>query len=269
MDKQIQSSDPPNSQAKCWLEREPRNLLALVTLPLRDGFFLTNFASGLGNDLSNALAFGSIAFSGPACIIAAMQLKGSALQRISVLSLIYIVVGVVAFAESMAQPVFASFLPPNLHLFSGVFLLGLALWTSGIPILRRIAGWLGFEAISKTMVAIGLIFALRNGLGWGCSFDFRYLPNLLMALGTGYLFSLVAGIGSGLMADKVKNQHPLRWSGSVSLFLTSLNVLGIANIPTIWVVTPLSAGCLWITLPLVLHSLLKMYTLCTHKVYKP
>jgi cyanate permease len=86
-----------------------------------------------------------------------------------------------------------------------------------------------------------------------------------MSLGTGYLLSLVVGIGGGLLTDRVKNQRPLNFGASASLLLTGLNVLGITTFSPYFVVTPLSVGCLCVTVPLTLRFLVKRIHEVHHK----
>ena len=58
-----------------------RRLLVMASLPVLDGFFISFLATGLWQDPGQALAFGLTAFSGGACVVAAMRLEGSLRER--------------------------------------------------------------------------------------------------------------------------------------------------------------------------------------------
>lgn len=225
------------------LSPEAGTLLTLAGLPLIDGFFLAFLGTGLWHDLGQAAAFGLTAFSGAGCVVAAAQLRGSLGRRLGQVLLVYALVGAGAFSVAALQPIFQSLLPANLALFTGVFLIGLGLWISGLSRARRIAAWLGFQAAVKVMLAASLLHGLLGGIDWRLSLSPDVLAPLAVALGTGLALTL-GGIGLGWLRDRLADPRPLNWGAGASLLLMGLTVLGWP-VPTSAVLAPLAAGCLW------------------------
>jgi hypothetical protein len=225
------------------LPEDARPLLTLAGLPLIDGFFLAFLGAGLWRDLGHAAAFGLTAFSGAGCVVAASQLRGSLGQRIGQVLAVYALVGAGAVIVTALQPIFQSLLPANLALFTGVFLIGLGLWISGLRRARQVASWIGFQAAVKVMLVASLIHGLLGGIDWRVSLSPEVLAPLALALGAGLTLTL-GGIGLSVLRDRVADPRPLNWGAGASLLLMGLTVLGWP-IPTLAVLAPLGAGCLW------------------------
>lgn len=221
---------------------EARRLLTMAGLPLIDGFFLAFLLTGLWQKPGQALAFGLTAFSGAACFVAAMQLPGSFRQRLGWVTGVYALIGLGALAVSTAQPFFASILPENLQLFTGLFLLGLGLWISGVGGLRRVASWMGFEAAVKVMIAASLINGVLQGPVWRLSLDPALMGPLALAVAAGFALTAV-GMLLGLALSRAADQRPLNWGAGISLTLMGLSVLGV-TVPSSLVIAPLAVGCL-------------------------
>lgn len=221
---------------------EARRLLTMAGLPLVDGFFLAFLLTGLWQEPGQALAFGLTAFSGAACFVAAMQLPGTWRQRLGWVIGVYALIGLAALLIAAAQPFFASILPENLHLFTGLFLIGLGLWISEVPSLRRVAGWLGFEAAVKVMVAASLIHGALRGPVWQLSLNPAVLGPLALAVAAGFALSAL-GMLLGLALSRATDQRPLNWGAGISLVLMGLKVLGVPA-PSSLVIAPLAVGCL-------------------------
>jgi len=221
---------------------EARRLLTLAGLPLIDGFFLSFLLTGLWQEPGQALALGLVAFSGAGCFIAAMQLPGSFRQRLGWVTGVYVLIGLGALAISTAQPFFASILPENLHLFTGVFLLGLGLWLSGVGGLRKIASGIGFDAAVKVMIAASLVNGVIRGPVWRLSWDPALLGPVALAVAAGYSLTTV-GTLLGLALSRAADQRPLNWGAAISLTLMGLSVLGVA-VSSSLVIAPLVIGCL-------------------------
>jgi len=156
---------------------------------------------------------------------------------------VYVIVAAGAVAISMARPVFQALLPPNLHLFTATFLVGLGLWISGVPFLSRVANWMGFQAAVKAMVAASLIHGLTTGIPWRFSLTPELWLPLAIAVGAGVSLSMM-GMVLGLLLNRAADQRPLNMGAGISLTAMGLSILGV-NIPSLWVMIPLAVGCLW------------------------
>jgi|GEM_PF-2372318 len=224
------------------LSREGMHLLMLAGLPLIDGFYLAFLATDLWQDPWRALTFGLTAFSGAGCVSTSVQLPGSFWARIAQVVEVYIVVGVGALVVGAARPFFADLLPINLYLFTGVFLVGLGFWITEVPILRRVALWMGFEAAVKAMIAASVVHGMINGVTWRFSLDPKLLPALAWALGAGFALT-TGGAAIGVLLGKTTDQRYLKLGAGTSLVLMGLSVLGVA-VPSVYVLAPLVIGCL-------------------------
>lgn len=245
-----------------WLSPATRNLLILAGLPLIDGFFLAFLATGLWRDPWRATAFGLTAFSGAGCVIAAMRLEGSPVKRFVRVLGVYAVITVGASTISLAQPLFQSLLPPNLHLFTSIFLIGLGLSISGVPCLRRVAFWLGFEAAVKAMIVASLLHGLIAGVTWQFSLDLALLPSLAIAIGAGFSLTTL-GMLLGLWLRHAADQRPINWGAGISLSCMGLNLLGLTT-PTVVIIAPLALGCLWTLIASVRSALYQAPPLQPH-----
>lgn len=231
-----------------------RRLLTMAVLPVVDGFFIAFLQTGMWRDMGQAAVFGMTAFSGGACVIAAMELKGRWFARLAQVAVVYAVLAVSALTIASLQPVFTQALPDNLYLFTGVFLLGLGLHATGAPLLQRIAMWTGFEAVVKVMLTASLLSALmRKGIDWRPALNPELLPFLGGALLAGFGLS-VTGALMGLLTEKAADRQALGWGAGTALVLMGLNLLGF-TVPNAWVLAPLAAGYLWTVAPVLALSL--------------
>lgn len=220
-------------------------LLIAAGLPLVDGFYLTFLATGLWRQPAQAAAFGLSAFSGAACVVTAMQLTGSLRQRLAGVVAIYGLLAVGATVILAGRPLFESLLPPNLNLFTAVFLIGLALTVSGEVVLRRYAGYTGWMSAIKVMVLGSILNGFIHGINWRFVPDVTPLPAVLLAVGAGFGLTLVGVLLGYLLGQSGKAAlRPLRLGATVSLLALALNVLGM-GIPSPLVLVPLLVGTIW------------------------
>jgi hypothetical protein len=228
-------------------------LLIAAGLPLLDGFFLSFLATGLWEQVAQSVAFGLNAFSGAACVVTAMKLSGSLHRRLSTVAFIYLLLGIAAVLIAVARPFFESLLPPNLNLFTAIFLIGLALQVSGEARLQRYAGYLGWMAAVKVMIVASVLQGMIYGFNWSFVPDLLPLPSVVLSVLAGFGLTTVGvllGYFVGHAGDDVL--RPLRLSATVSLLGLGLNVLGLGIAPGV-ILAPLLAGIAW-TLVSVLRS---------------
>ncbi len=155
----------------------------------------------------------------------------------------------------MARPFFESLLPPNLNLFTAIFLIGLALQVSGEARLQRYAGYLGWMAAVKVMIVTSLLQGLIYGFNWYFAPDIAPLPAVAISMLAGFGLTTI-GVLLGYFIGHAEDNllRPLRLSATVSLLGLGLNVLGLGVAPGI-VLAPLMVGIGW-TLIAVMRSTL-------------
>lgn len=218
-----------------------QRLLVMAMLPVIDGYFISFLSTGLWRDMGQALAFGMTAFSGGACVAAAMLLPGSLRARLLQVLGIYAGLAVLILVATAFQPVLAQIIPANLSLFTSVFLIGLGLYTTGVPLLKRVGAWTGFEAAVKVILVATLIRAVTSpGMSWQPALDSSRLGALAVAWAGGLGLTL-SGVLLGYLVKAVNDKRPLDWGAGISLVLMGLRLLGLM-LPGWLVLTPLVVG---------------------------
>lgn len=119
--------------------------------------------------MGNAFAFGLTTLSGTGCVILAIKIKGSLWKRCKEVLVVYTIIGIGMLLEACAQPLFITMLPDNLYLFTGIFLIGLGFWLSGVQRLQNIATRVGFQAAINVMIVASIIHGLIPGISWNIS----------------------------------------------------------------------------------------------------
>lgn len=248
----MDDSDCSPDDYQGYLSRDTLRLLTLAALPLIDGFFLVFLSTDMWQEPWQAIAFGFTALSGAGCFATATRLSGSWVRRLTKVVIVYILVATGAICISLAQPIFESLLPANIHLFTAVFLIGLGLDMSGVGALARIAKVLGYRGIVMAVITASILQGAINGVDLQISPDITALPTICLMVLSGFILSF-SGMVLGVFTQNAGNRLPLNLGAGTSLILMGLNVLGF-DIPAIWVVAPLACGCLWMVSEIIWES---------------
>ncbi len=122
---------------------EFNKLLSMAGLPLLDGFFMASATSQLWHDLWFAVSFGLTGLSGAGCVTIAMRLKGCRSAKACQILVIYLLVLMGSMVEVLVLPVLQSMISPVHYYLTALFLFGMALTFTGIPLLQNICKLFG------------------------------------------------------------------------------------------------------------------------------
>lgn len=253
-----------------WLIRSAAEdlLLAMIMLPVLDGFFAANLSGSHLPNFVGATGLGAVTFSGAGALLAAFDLDGSLHHRIVVLARLYLVVLGGVVLTLLFLPSVQHFLMPGFSLYTALvlidvalMLLGRELWPQDVPPVVRqrlraanpeisnidvaLGNWLyGLRVLTipQVVIALGLVLSLLNLVRSGFPDHPFQAPTLqlieiaLAMFSSGFGLTLIGVLGANY-GRNLLDPSVIRWGGAVALFLMALGVLGRSPVPQ-W--TPLA-----------------------------
>lgn len=226
-----------------YFSEEAKYLLVVAGLPLLDGYFLAFLAGNMWSDFWKVVGFGLTAFSGAACILTAMKMRGNLPHRLVQVSLVYLVVAFAAIFIASASNILSKIVPENISVFTALFLLGLAFTFTGNKFLAKVADFIGARSVVGAILLILAFNAMKDGISGGLYLDPHIVIPVSFAIGLGYMLTVLGTI-LGYFTKNIIEVGPMRWGAGISLIIMAFTVLGF-QIGSYWVLPPLIIGLLF------------------------
>ena len=224
-----------------------QRLLAMSTMPLLDGFYVSMLGSGQLDNVWNAIQFGCVAFSGGACISALAEDKAHWRSKLAFAFFVYVLVDIGATLMALFKPQMEAFFPSNLHYLTASFLIALAFAISNwrLPLrLDKLFNCQGTIGAIGAFLLLCLVSNIQAVVLAPFQIQWNTIINVNIACVAAFLLT-ATGIIFGAFIHNVENfdMRPFQWGQSVSLLLIVLSILGIP-VNSAVTLAPIIAG-LW------------------------